>query len=448
MRDRLIALGMRRPTRINSEDCDIPMLVVEDFDIKALSTENVLVSMSCPLMQDTRMQKELADMCVAKAKLCVCAGHVLSAQDSVSVTARGGKLNKKRDMRSHTVSSSQRLTHNEEFTWCDNELDEWIENLPAAYTNGTPTCDDIIQGKATLAVQRALLHMVYHATVWTLHRAQSPDSQQSPTLECHKLQGVSLQKLREAVTSITEMSVGLQKLDLVRYLPTTSVTALLPAIIMHLVDINSVSENIKWGALEGFHQCMQALEQLRDNYAAADYATRFLEAGMYKKRTELGMVDNNNNKINGLIPHERSTIKQLKDIAQNVSHHSGARSAGGPPSPPEIRAYASPLCPSPKPISSTIQTNAQAETAPSSDFHSYHNNSTQIPAFDLDEIMNLKGIECESGLDGLMSIGMDGDWTCPLNKVITSTSAELTASTNWLDQGGQWSDGCSPVSWF
>lgn len=437
MRDRLIALGMRRPTRINSEDCDIPMLAVEDFEIKALSAENVLTSMSCTLMQDTRMQKELADMCVAKAKLCVCVGHVLSAQDSVLLTARGAKLSDERDMRLHTVLSSERPTHKEVFNRCDTELAEWIENLPAAYTNGTPTWEDIIQGKATLAVQRALLHMVYHATVWTLHRAQASTSQQSPTLErCHNLQGVSRQKVREAVTSITAMSVGLHKLELVRYLPTTSVTALLPAIIMHLVDINSGSENIKWGALEGFYHCMKALEQLRDNYAAADYATRFLEAAICKRGTELGM--NNHNKINGLVPHERPRVKQqpLKDIAQNVSYYGGARSAGGLSSTLEKRAYASPLCPFPETISSTIQNIVPAETPPSSDFHCHHNNSTQTPAFELDEMMNLDGIESEAGLDGLMSIGMDGDWTSPLDRTIPSTSGELTAITDWLNEGG------------
>ena len=35
MRDRLIALGMRRPTRIKTEDFDVPMLTLDDFEICA-----------------------------------------------------------------------------------------------------------------------------------------------------------------------------------------------------------------------------------------------------------------------------------------------------------------------------------------------------------------------------------------------------------------------------
>lgn len=47
MRDRLIALGMRRPTRIKDEDFDVPMLVEDDFDIKALPDSVQVVGPEC-----------------------------------------------------------------------------------------------------------------------------------------------------------------------------------------------------------------------------------------------------------------------------------------------------------------------------------------------------------------------------------------------------------------
>lgn len=85
MRDRLIALGMRRPTRVKDEDYDVPMLVEDDFEIAALPEHITVVPRECTLARDVGAQRELAQMCIAKAKLCLCISHVLSAQYSVLV---------------------------------------------------------------------------------------------------------------------------------------------------------------------------------------------------------------------------------------------------------------------------------------------------------------------------------------------------------------------------
>ncbi|EXL40433.1 hypothetical protein FOCG_17055 [Fusarium oxysporum f. sp. radicis-lycopersici 26381] len=72
MRDRLIALGMRQPSRIKDEDFDVPMLEESDFEIEALPKDNTVIPASCTLVRNLDMQRELAIMCIAKAQLCVC----------------------------------------------------------------------------------------------------------------------------------------------------------------------------------------------------------------------------------------------------------------------------------------------------------------------------------------------------------------------------------------
>ena len=60
MRDRLIALGMRRPTRIKAEDYDVPMMTLDDFDLVAIPEFVTCVPPDCKLARDTEMQRRLA----------------------------------------------------------------------------------------------------------------------------------------------------------------------------------------------------------------------------------------------------------------------------------------------------------------------------------------------------------------------------------------------------
>ncbi|KAG7147752.1 Cutinase transcription factor 1 beta like protein [Verticillium longisporum] len=151
MRDRLVALGMRRPTRIKDEDYDVPMLTESDFEIELLAEENHAVPAECTLVRDIAMQQELASMCVAKAKLCICISHMLKAQYSVLIRDKMRPDN--------TVNSTMMLFPNkkldnfESVTSVDLELMAWAEALPqnCQYRPLTPL--DVKNGRSTLAVQ-------------------------------------------------------------------------------------------------------------------------------------------------------------------------------------------------------------------------------------------------------------------------------------------------------
>lgn len=57
---------------------------------------------------------------------------------------------------------------------------------------------------------------------------------------------------------------------------------MLPAVIIHLLDIKSSNALTREISLEGFGICMQVMQGLRQSYSAADYATHFLEAAIKK----------------------------------------------------------------------------------------------------------------------------------------------------------------------
>jgi hypothetical protein len=128
----------------------------------------------------------------------------------------------------------------EEVKICDNGLSEWVASLPSQYDYYTPTQSEVNEDLSSIVAQRALLHMVYFATVIALHRPQVlPIAESSNLPKCRDLQYMSRKKVREASEAITITSFGLKYLKLGIYLLTTGVTVLLQAIIIHFLDIKS-----------------------------------------------------------------------------------------------------------------------------------------------------------------------------------------------------------------
>jgi hypothetical protein len=281
MRDRLIALGMRRPTRIKAEDFDVPMLTLDDFEIAPLSESITCVPSDCRVARDVDLQRQLAIMCIEKARLCLCISHVLSKQYCVLNNTQEGNQNDRTTM---MLLPKKLDPETSEVKACDEELQDWVHKLPedAKYT-------DKYTGEKSLDVSRALLHMVFFTTLSALHRPQVlPSAQGGPASMSGKvniasdLLDVSRRNVRRAASAITSIAQRLDSLDLVKYLPTAGVTVLLPAIIVHLLDIKAPEEETRRTSLRGFCQCMTVMGKLRDLYAAADFSMAFLEAAIRK----------------------------------------------------------------------------------------------------------------------------------------------------------------------
>jgi hypothetical protein len=284
MRDRLIALGMRRPTRVKEEEYDVPMLTEDDFEIAPLSKHITVVPRECTLARDIEAQRELVQMCIAKAKLCLCISHVLSAQYSVLIPNQGIQ-GQEGSTRTSVMLFPKKLDQREEVRECDLELSQWVAELPPAcqYSNEL----GVGNSARSIFVNRALLNMAYFATLSALHRPQVlPSATTSRPDGIQELRDTSRRKVREASREITRISQDLHARDLERYLPTTGVTVLLPAIIIHLLDIKSCHDEARQAAIDGFCRCMVVLEKLRDSYASADFAILFLEAVIRKADTD------------------------------------------------------------------------------------------------------------------------------------------------------------------
>ncbi|KAK3685493.1 cutinase transcription factor 1 beta [Podospora appendiculata] len=291
MRDRLVALGMRRPTRIKDEDFDVPMLVLADFDIKSLPNNNQLLGPDCAVARDMEMQRQLALMCIEKAKLTIIISHMLKVQ--YSVLSRDGIRPEATTSSTMMLFPNKTLDNLGGVQEVDVELTNWYRDLPICCQRREVTLEEVGEGRSTLAVHRSLLHMIYYTTISALHRPQylppSPQHAQTATIQN---QDVARARVRNAAEQITRMAGQLHRFQLERFLPTTGVTVLLPACIIHLLDMRG-PEPTAARAKEGFQMCMQVMQKLREPYAAADFASGFLEAAHRKSNTGAAPIQQN-----------------------------------------------------------------------------------------------------------------------------------------------------------
>ncbi|KAK6951941.1 Cutinase transcription factor 1 beta [Daldinia eschscholtzii] len=336
MRDRLIALGMRRPTRIKDEDFDVPMLDEQDFEIEPLADEVQIIGPECTLMRDVVMQQELALMCIAKAKLCLCISHMLKAQYSVLIRDKSRAEN--------TTNSTMMLFPNKQLdnvegvNSCDLELLTWVQSLPPCCQYRPLSALDLKNGRATIAVHRNLLHMVYYTTISALHRPQFlPSSPTHAPQTSAQVQEISRTRVRDAAAQITRMVTDLHTLRLEKYLPTTGVTVILPAMIIHLLEMKNPLPQPRDVAMRGFRQCMKVMEKLRDIYSAADYAVAFLDAALRKAAIDL-QVAQNQAYANGVMGTGTTTVKT--PLAQFTTPATASVIENMTTPPPENAPYA------------------------------------------------------------------------------------------------------------
>lgn len=280
-RDRLIALGMRRPMRVKDDDCDVPMLTLDDFEFQSFSPEIVQMFGNSEILQNVNHQRELGLMFIEKAKLCLCVSHVLSAQYSVLSHKFGGTMET-----TMMLVPKKSTAETFEVRHCDQELEDWLANLPVETQYKPSGGARLSEAQEVLHSHRALLKMVYLTTSSALHRPQVLPAIPLPSMDA-ELQEMSRDKVRSAAVEITSIAQDLHTLDLTRYYPTTGVTVLLPAVIIHLLDIKSSDPSVRMTSLQRFYQCMRILQRLREIYASADFATSFLEAAIRKAGIQL-----------------------------------------------------------------------------------------------------------------------------------------------------------------
>ncbi|KAJ5632132.1 hypothetical protein N7490_008471 [Penicillium lividum] len=289
-RDRLIAMGMRRPLQVNEGTSSVPMLKPEDFDFEPFS-RSAIGLFHCRQLEDASHQRRLATMFIEKVKLCQCIGRVIFAQYAPSQRQFGATDRT-------TVTLAPRQASESEFTRCSQKLDSWLSGLPKDAQFIPASRSNFKDGEDVLLLHGAMLRLLYHATSSALHRpwaAHSKDQSKSRT----EWRNTARTKMHEAASGITHIIQGLNQLNLTRFLPQSGVTVILPAAVAHLS--NSMSDNpaIRESSAYNFQRCIHVLHCLKDMYPAANVEFANLEAaiklqsGNYTNNTFFQIMQNN-----------------------------------------------------------------------------------------------------------------------------------------------------------
>ena len=389
-RDRLIALGMRRPMRVKDDDCDVPMLTMDDFEFHQFSPEIVSMVGDSEILQNVKHQRELASMFIEKAKLCLCVSHVLSAQYSVLSHKFGGTMET-----TMMLVPKKSAAESYEVRHCDQELEDWLAYLPSEIQYSRSKSSKLPEAEEVLHTHRALLKMVYLTTSSALHRPQVLPAMPYPSMDA-ELQDMSRKKVRFAAVEITNIAQDLHMLDLTRYFPTTGVTVLLPAVIIHLLDIKSSDPSVRMTSLQRFYQCMRILQRLREIYASADFATSFLEAAIRKAGIQLTVSPQD--------MHTDPSIAQRKTQANKLTP------------PPDSLAQKIPDLTYPKPnapttIDPTTQGPLFASTPPASDGSENGSTNNVNNAHVPQDAFNIPNVDSELSMSQLMDLANDAEVT-------------------------------------
>ncbi|KIW65961.1 hypothetical protein PV04_08174 [Phialophora macrospora] len=269
IRDRMIALGTRRPMQVRDTDFDVTMLTLADFDLEPLDDP----INGRRLTPDAKENQCTALMCIELAKLCVCIGHVLSSQYTT--------LSTHPDVPHTTMvvprRDGQRVG---ELERCDKEINDWLRTLSSNIRGlASSTAGD--SPHSCSEVHWAMLNMTHLTLVNVLHRTQALQAL-SDTAEAHAVRRASRSKVKDAARNVTKISYGMLRRDQVRFLGLNGITALLAACLSHMVDIRSGDEDVRDANIFRFNQSMQVLQAMRAVYATADAAVCFLASVIRK----------------------------------------------------------------------------------------------------------------------------------------------------------------------
>ncbi|KAE8419610.1 fungal-specific transcription factor domain-containing protein [Aspergillus pseudocaelatus] len=275
VRDRLIALGTRRPISAIDEDSNVPVLSLDDFELQCCSPNIIKLLGGSNILEDCGARRELALMFIEKTKLCILLGYILSTQ---YFTVRYGSGMPTETMMLSPKSSTAgegKLFH------LNLLLENWLSYLPteAHFTPlGHSKLSDVQQ---VLHLHHAILKMIYHTASSALHRPQLT-SITPPTSSHSKFQEISACKVFHAAMEVTDIALEMDSLGLTSNYPPIGVTVLMPAAMVHLLKIRSDNRGVRIASSQRLCQCIRILSSLRDVYAVADFACTILEAAIQK----------------------------------------------------------------------------------------------------------------------------------------------------------------------
>lgn len=267
MRDQMLGLGLRHPPIIPADACRTPNLVLEDFDVRLPTSEVSVVFKDCGLILDTDQQNALAQVCIAQQQLCLKLSNVLKARYE-SIAPKLG-CTTTRTLVSVPKTST---TNTPEIQNCAFELTSWYRDLPSVLRYQGSSSLQFGPEQDLLMFHCALLNLLYYTSLCVLQRPwPSPIVRVLPASEI-----CAQRKSRLAANAMVSILKDLQVLEMVHLLPTSGITSIVQAAIVHLGDSGTDTASLRDQSRKQLDTCLDILDNLVEVHSYSLYAKSFL----------------------------------------------------------------------------------------------------------------------------------------------------------------------------
>ncbi|KEF59597.1 uncharacterized protein A1O9_04443 [Exophiala aquamarina CBS 119918] len=291
MRDQFVALMTWTPPQFRAGYRSMPMLGLEDFEIKGYSEIVSRDFSGWAFIDSDRIRIELAMLCIEKARLCLCIDRILQV--------RYTSLRHESATQTLTILVPKR-NNSEIFEVIehDHQLQGWYQGLSDSgnFDLRDPVSFQRDEASNMITTHRAHLKLLFLSALIALHRPQVLDGSgvvPSP------YQQLSRAKLREAADEVGHLAMCMTKLQMGTHIRPKGVTLFLPILLVHLQDIAPEMVNRQGNRLSKYHHCMQILDSIGDQNIPEDLLPLELEAAFRK----LNILPSQDTTIPLAIPH-------------------------------------------------------------------------------------------------------------------------------------------------
>ncbi|RAK95441.1 fungal specific transcription factor domain-containing protein [Aspergillus ibericus CBS 121593] len=261
VRDRIISLGSRRPVRMPvsqypSSVLGLTSFIHEEYSVPVLEA---LGSAASILTRSSREQSAL--LFTELVKLCYCVGAILD------YLYEGAWIPLPRRSSLYSLTPKCNIPPITKPS-CEKLLQSWIQLLPPTASYHIPLLPPDARQESVdtvFLVHKAFLYLLYLTAMAVIYRTGPGERPSNTTLP-------NLKGLRASTSQIKRVLTELDDMDLLRFLPGTSVTIIMFAIEASLLDLQGSDSMVRLQAMSNLYACEGAALNLLQVYPTAELA--------------------------------------------------------------------------------------------------------------------------------------------------------------------------------
>lgn len=167
LRDRVLNLGVRMPSKIKANEFCISLLDGSDFQIGVFRSDILEMLSNCEFVRNPYLQNRLARICIEETKLCLFCGQVFGtfytdANPRLGITAEVTLI----------LMPNAQGADIDDVSRLGQELQSWLHSLPADMQHQQPGDPILGSTEEIFLVHHSMIMMFYHAIRCTFYRPQ------------------------------------------------------------------------------------------------------------------------------------------------------------------------------------------------------------------------------------------------------------------------------------